>query len=99
MGKYKGLTLLLLLVLPSLTFASDTAVPEVVSNFGEVIKNMLTSVFGLIAIVVVFILAGIEVYRNGTATPAKWALFGSMLIGGAILLGPKLMEAMQTALS
>lgn len=99
MSKKTLLFIVAALLLPTLASAAvGSTVPTVVADYGNIVTNIVKGVVVALVILIMLVFAGWEMYKNGNATPLKWAIFASIVIGGAIYFGPQIIAYMQTAI-
>jgi len=92
-----GLALLASLVLPSEIFAAD--LPAVVVIFATVVSSIITKVVVGLVVLIMLMVAAWEMKENGNARPLKWAIFASIVMGGAVFFGPSMIDFMTNQLS
>jgi len=96
MNKKKFTLALLAFILPTLAMASTSStVPTIVADYGNIITHIITGVVVSLVIIIMIVFAGWEMYKNGNATPLKWAIFASIVIGGAVYFGPQIISYME----
>jgi len=79
--------LLSLFVLHSFAFA---AVPAVVEDYIAVFIDLAKGKMGIIFVAAILGFSGFLYWRNGNLTPLLWGLGGSVLVGGAPYIAPKI---------
>lgn len=96
MNKKLMVMVLMALLLPTLASAASTStVPTIVADYGNIVTHIVTGVVVSLVILIMLVFAGWEMYKNGNATPLKWAIFASIVIGGAIYFGPQIISYME----
>lgn len=86
----KILFLGLLLIAPSSVFAID--LPAIANAYGEIVEGLLVKVVVGLVILVMLISAGYQIYENGNPRPLKWAIAGSIVMGGAVFFGDSMIN-------
>ena len=86
------LALFALFMIPSETFAAD--LPAVVVVYSNIVTNIVTKVVVGLVVLVMLVIAAWEMKENGNARPLKWAIFASIVMGGAVFFGPSMLDYM-----
>ncbi len=95
--KFLGLALLLSMVLPSQIFAAE--LPAVVVIFASIVTSIVTQVIVGLVVLIMLVIAAWEMKENGNARPLKWAIFASIVMGGAVFFGPSMIDFMALQLA
>ena len=93
-GNMVAVALLLSMVLPSGLFADE--LPAVVVVFATVVSSIITKVVVGLVVLIMLMVAAWEMKENGNARPLKWAIFASVVMGGAVFFGPSMIDFMAT---
>lgn len=86
--------LLAFLLLPSEMFAAD--LPAIVVVYSNIVSSIITKVIVGLVVLIMLIIASWEMKENGNARPLKWAIFASVMMGGAVFFGPSILDYMAT---
>ena len=98
MKKNKILILLALLcIIPMQSFAQD--VPAMLVAYKDVVTGIISQVIVGFVIIIMLVLAAYEMKVNGNASPLKWAIFASIIMGSAVYFGPSLVDFAASALN
>jgi len=87
------LFLLLAAIIPADTFAA-TDLPAVVVVYSHIVSNIITKVIVGLVVLIMLVIAAWEMKENGNARPLKWAIFASIVMGGAVFFGPSILDYM-----
>ena len=91
-SKLLAMMLLALFVIPSEIFAAE--LPAVVVIFADVVSGIIVEVVVGLVVLIMLIVAAWSMYENGNARPLKWAIFASIVMGGAVFFGPSMIDFM-----
>lgn len=86
----KAFLLLAVLVLPQAVFAID--VPAIAQAYANVVESIVTKIILVVVILIMFVLAGWQMYENGNARPLKWATAASVVMAGAVFFGASMID-------
>lgn len=86
------------LLLPTEIFAA-TGLPAIVAAYSEIVTNIITKVIVGLVVLVMMVIAAWEMKENGNARPLKWAIFASIIMGGAVFFGPSILDYMNETVS
>jgi heme/copper-type cytochrome/quinol oxidase subunit 2 len=86
------LALLALFIIPSEMFAAD--LPAVVVVYSNIVSSIITKVIVGLVVLIMLVIAAWEMKENGNARPLKWAIFASIVMGGAVFFGPSILDYM-----
>jgi len=85
-------------MMPSEMLASTNTLPAVVQVYSDIVTNIITKVVVGLVVLIMMVVSAWEMKENGNARPFKWAVFASIVMGGAVFFGPSILSYMsQTA--
>lgn len=90
--KFLLLALFSLFVIPSEMLAAD--LPAVVVVYSNIVSNIITKVVVGLVVLIMLVVAAWEMKENGNPRPLKWAIFASIVMGGAVFFGPSMLDYM-----
>jgi hypothetical protein len=83
-----------LFLIPSQMFAAD--LPAIVVVYSDIVTNIVTKVVVGIVVLIMLVISAWEMKENGNLRPFKWAVFASVVMGGAVFFGPSIIDYMST---
>ena len=98
-NSYAGLLFMAFLAItaPIGLFAID--LPAIAVAYGEIVEGLIVKVLVGIVVLVMLISSGWQMYENGNARPFKWAIGGSLVMGGAVFFGESMIDYAANALN
>jgi len=80
------------MIAPTQALAVD--LPSVVVVYSDIVTNIITKVIVGLVVLIMLVISAWEMKENGNARPLKWAIFASLIMGGAVFFGPSILSYM-----
>jgi hypothetical protein len=68
--------------------------PAIVVVYSDIVSSIITKVVVGLVVLIMLVVAAWEMKENGNARPLKWAIFASVVMGGAVFFGPSMIDYM-----